>query len=273
MNGWQNHWLRLVLITLFCAGLSVVVQASVSGRTQSTANETEPGAPDFREFPAGDARKEAFFSFMTPLVESANASILKNRHQLEQLHPARRSDKGLFARQWHDLQSWWQQEYIELLAASYGLVPFDIEDPAQWDLLLRRVDVVPASLVLAQAANESAWGTSRFARQGNNYFGQWCFETGCGLVPRSRAKGRTYEVRSFDNARASVESYLNNINTHRAYLEFRQLRAKKRAEGEAISGLELATTLSRYSQRGKAYVREIRSMIQQNNLQSMDPES
>ncbi len=140
----------------------------------------------------------------------------------------------------------------------------DLHDPTFWAVLKRRVDAVPVDLVLVQAANESAWGTSRFAREGNNLFGQWCFRPGCGMVPEGRPDGATYEVAAFDSINESIRSYLNNLNTGRVYGDLRKIRAQCRNEGRDPQATELAKGLKSYSERGMAYVTEIRAMLRHN---------
>jgi Bax protein len=132
------------------------------------------------------------------------------------------------------------------------------------------VDIVPISLALAQAATESGWGTSRFVIEGNNLFGEWCYEPGCGLTPLRRDEGRSHEVRSFTRPAQSVESYVRNINTHEKYRSFRLLREQMRKEERELSGLELAGELTQYSERRGAYVEEVREMIRFNNLEDND---
>ena len=141
------------------------------------------------------------------------------------------------------------------------------------ETLLRRVDVVPVSLALAQAAKESGWGTSRFVREGNNLFGEWCFEEGCGIVPKARAPGRRHEVRSFESPQASVESYLRNINTHPGYRSLRGARKAQRETRKDLSGVALARELSQYSERREDYVTEVRNLIIGNDLESPAAES
>jgi Bax protein len=136
---------------------------------------------------------------------------------------------------------------------------------------LARVDTVPLSLVLAQAANESSWGQSRFAQEGNNLFGEWCFREGCGIVPEQRSAGKSHEVAAFDSVNASVRSYLHNLNTGRAYAALRKLRQQARAAGEAPKAMVLASGLARYSERGLAYVHEIKAMIRSNRELMMAP--
>ncbi len=136
--------------------------------------------------------------------------------------------------------------------------------------LLTRVDVLPPSLVLAQSANESAWGTSRFAREGNNFFGQWCFTRGCGMVPRARGEGAVHEVEAFPDAVVSVRSYLRNLNSHGMYQQLRDLRAGQRQKQEPVTGVLLAGGLKGYSSRGDEYIKELVAMINFNRLEQYD---
>lgn len=216
-----------------------------------------PEAPDFSEFAAGDARKAVFFEYMAPLIEQENDAILASREQILRIQEAGSA-------------TWSERRWMTLLADRYEMDDFNPTDPAHRAQLIKRVDKVPASMALAQAANESAWGTSRFARLGNNYFGQWCFVAGCGLVPEARNSGASHEVAAFESARESVRRYMNNINTHNAYLDLRNRRASLRAEGNDISGLALAPALIRYSERGQEYVSELQAMIRGNDLQQYD---
>jgi Bax protein len=189
-----------------------------------------------------DARKRHFFERLAPVVAAENARILAER---ERLLAARAAGNDAVARD---------------IAEDYD---FEWKGDA-WGALLKRVDVVPMRLALAQAAKESGWGRSRFARQGNNLFGQWCFSEGCGLVPKNRPDGDTHEVQAFDSVNHAVRSYLKNINTHRAYRALRGMRARARAAGRAPRAADLARTMTSYSERGEAYVRDILAMIRAN---------
>ena len=140
----------------------------------------------------------------------------------------------------------------------------------EWEILLRRVDIIPPSLAVAQAINESAWGRSRFAKEANNYYGQWCYSKGCGLEPLERDKGSRYEVRKFSSFEASVISYMKNLNTHYTYKDFRIERAKLRSEGKNITGLGLLPYLQGYSQVGSKYNKYIQSIITSSDLQDLD---
>jgi Bax protein len=123
---------------------------------------------------------------------------------------------------------------------------------------------VPVPLVLVQAANESAWGTSRFARIGLNYFGIWCYRKGCGMVPNGRTVGAIHEVAAFQSVDKAVASYFKNINTHNAYMIFRTIRAQLRAQNQPLIPKVLATGLIPYSERGVDYVIDINTMLRQN---------
>ncbi|HKL64326.1 MAG TPA: glucosaminidase domain-containing protein [Woeseiaceae bacterium] len=249
---WRGGEDRTVLTTLVVAAAAVLVIV-----VAVLALRPEP-VPDFRDWKAGAERKERFFAFMRPLIREENARILEQRERLQSLVAEEDAEEEI---------GWFDRRWLRGLAEKYGLDPEEAETDALIERLLMRVDIVPVSLALAQAAKESGWGTSRFAREGNNLFGQWCYEPGCGLVPHARGPGRSHEVRVFDSPRASVASYLRNINTHRGYRELRQARARLRAAGRPLSGLALAEQLHRYSERGQAYVEEIKGLIRYNRLE------
>lgn len=214
--------------------------------------------PDFRDFPAGPERKAAFFAFMQPLIEQENDSVRQVREQLLAI-AADDDDPG-----------WLERRWLRRIAVQYGLEPPIVIDEQFTGELLRHVDSVPVSLALAQAAKESGWGTSRFARKGNNLFGQWCFEAGCGLVPKSRVAGATHEVETFFSPQQSVAAYLHNLNSHTKYRAFRAERARLRRNNRNLSGMLLAETMSQYSERRDAYVLEIKQLIRTNDLDVLD---
>jgi Bax protein len=216
------------------------------------------GMPDFREAPAGRERKAAFFGYFLPIIEEQNREILNTRQKLTDWYLNRDEISSLHA------------DEINTIATRYRIHDFDIENDKSWQKLLRRVDVVPPSLALAQAANESAWGTSRFARQANNFYGQWCFKKGCGLVPKKRDAGKTHEVAAFDSPQESVKMYIRNLNSNSAYEPLRDARSQLRQLNQPVTGHALAAGLNRYSERGLEYVIELRSMIEYNKLARYD---
>ena len=136
--------------------------------------------------------------------------------------------------------------------------------------MLMRDDVVPPSLSLAQAASESGWGTSRFAAQGNSLFGQWTW--GKGLKPaEQRTSGLgDYRIAAFDSTAQAAYTYALNLNTQRAYRDLRLKRADLRRQSLRISGTVLAETLLHYSERGQAYIDDLKALIRQNRLDDAD---
>lgn len=232
------------------AGLAIALGVTgLIGYSQYESRVTKGvGFVQASEMPVEDtvdvrAKKKAFFDFMRPIVKAENARIRETRERL------------IAAREANETPGW-----IADVAARYK-VEWTGEE---WTLLLKRVDAVPLPLVLAQAANESSWGQSRFAQRGNNMFGQWCFSEGCGIVPNRRDSGKSHEVAAYDTVNASVRSYLRNINTTGAYRGLREIRWQARQQGRSASAAELAAGLSRYSERGSEYVSEIRAMIRTN---------
>ena len=211
---------------------------------------------DMRAIRETSERKAVFFKTVLPLVLQVNEQIIEDRSRLWDLQAQKRSGAELDA-----LDRFW----LAVMAERYGTKRGDIA------ALLDRHDVVPPSLALAQAATESAWGTSRFVREGNAMFGEWTFTAkDKGIVPNGREVGKTHRVRAFDSLYDSVHSYVTNLNKHRAYKEYRAQRAEMRAKGQSVDGMLLAGTLHRYSERGAAYVAELRSIISGNDLDLLD---
>ena len=203
-------------------------------------------------------KKELFLRALLPLVLAENAQLRAERRWLEKVMAnAGQNSKTV-------------QNRLRRLADEYGLDGG--EEPMELlPRLYRRIDVVPVGLVLAQAANESGWGTSRFSLEVNNLFGEWTYKARHGVLPQQRADGARHFVRSFGNLRASVRSYMHNINSGQAYAPLRELRARMRREGRELDPLLLAKGLVRYSARGEAYVAEIRAMIRSNGLNVLGP--
>lgn len=211
------------------------------------------GLADIRET---NERKAAFFKTVLPLVLQVNERILADRQRLRDIGADRRAGKPLAAgdRQW-----------LAVMAERYGTRRGDV------DALLANHDIVPPSLALAQAATESAWGTSRFVQEGNAIFGQRTFaQSHSGIVPSAREDGLTHRVRAFDTPLASVESYVINLNTHPAYAEFRAVRAGMRQKGQPLDGMRLAATLDKYSERGADYVADLHTIMSGNDLTLLD---
>ena len=161
--------------------------------------------------------------------------------------------------------------YAKRLAKLYSLpLPTSGIDEAWLKEMLNRVNVLPEALVLTQAANESAWGTSRFATEANNYFGHWCYSKGCGLVPLQRNEGSTHEVAKFSSSQESVHRYFMNLNRNKAYQDLRGIRMELANKGEDLLTLDAATKLTegllKYSERGTDYVTDLQAMIRHNKV-------
>ena len=202
-------------------------------------------------------RKRLFFLSVLPMVLMANGEISTQRETIIELFD--RFDRG-------ETLSEEQVELVELTGREYKVEGSPLLDPGVRKKLLQRVDIIPPSMALAQAASESAYGTSRFARVGNNLFGEWTFLPGTGLVPEGRPEGETYEVKRFSSLYLSVKSYMKNLNTHRAYQSLREKRARLRNQGKPLRGTDLASGLYLYSIRQEAYVEEILTIIKNNRL-------
>jgi len=213
--------------------------------------------PDFAAVVEIDLRKRQFFEFLKDYIYAANAEVLKTRQQLKGYDEIAASGSPF---------SPTERSWVLTLADEYDLDTTELSEREITAQLMIRVDEVPVAMALAQAANESAWGTSRFAIEGNNIFGQWCFESGCGLVPLQRKGNASYEVRKFDSIGASVAAYIKNINSQYSYEGLRVLRARMRSRNEPLNAFDLAAGLAAYSERGEDYVDEVQNLIIQNEL-------
>ena len=201
---------------------------------------------DLDRLPAPETRKDVFLRLMLPLVLIADEQVAAERRRLEDLAALERQGKSLDRR---------QAAWLEGLAFRYE-VP---DGPGRIAELLERVDMVPPSLALAQAALETGWGTSHLARRGNNLFGQ-----------NLEDDGEVVGQAQFPNLLDAVRSYVHNLDTHRAYRAFRRARAQARGQGGRLDGLALARTLTAYSELGHDYVDDVRTVIRANDLNLLD---
>lgn len=210
---------------------------------------------------AANASRTAFFDRLMPLIEAENRRLRAlrrdTRRRLEGLAGGRKADEA-------------ERATLAALAQAYRVDGDVLTDADARRELLRKVDEVPASLALAQAANESAWGTSRFAREGNNLFGIWTFDESKGIVPLKRSPGKKHLVRRFDSEAESIRYYMHTLNSHPAYKGLRTTRARMRADGSGLDGHALADGLEAYSAKGDEYVRLIRQIIERYDLAAFD---
>jgi len=217
--------------------------------------------PDFASIRDVKEKKRQFFNYIRPAIERENNKLLQLRQKVIAI-----KDR-LLLEQVIDLE---QQRFLVQLSKSYKVKNI-YGQLSQVDELLARIDIVPSSLILVQAANESAWGTSRFARIGLNFFGIWCYTKGCGMVPNARDDEAIHEVESFNSVDNAVQRYLHNINTNSAYVVLRTIRSQLRTQEQPLSPEILATGLLPYSERGSDYVLEITSMIRHNQVYFNSP--
>ncbi|MBL4585020.1 MAG: glucosaminidase domain-containing protein [Pseudomonadales bacterium] len=215
--------------------------------------------------------KKQFYQSLLPFIERENNAITALRSDLKKIH----TQLGA-GNQVSDQQS----ALLLTLSKTYRVKPNKTpasqtvnSDQITVEKLLVKIDHIPASLVLSQSANESAWGRSRFATEANNYFGIWCFKPGCGVVPSGRPAKATYEVTRYQSVSHSVTAYFRNINSHPAYSQLREIRAELRHKDEPITGAALAGGLEHYSARGDAYIEELRAMIRYNKLEGITLQS
>ena len=209
--------------------------------------------PDFDNLEPVD-RKAQFFRWLAPVVARENVRVGGVRRRLLYL-----DKKARGGRRWCDHERAFLQELAQLYKVSADV----LEQSPGFRALLRRVDTVPPRLVLAQAAVESGWGTSRFARDANNYFGIWTWRH-AGLVPAEREAGANHTVATYEDAAESVRVYLFTLDAGAVYSDLRRLRAEARAAGLPPRAYDLAAGLRGYSERGDAYVAEIRAVLRAN---------
>jgi len=203
-------------------------------------------------------RKGLFFKTVLPLVLQVNEEIQKDRERLADLisREKRGVKIGPVDRLW-----------LIVMAERYKTKRGNLK------ALVERVDIIPPSLALAQAAEESGWGTSRFVREGNAMFGQWTTADSEGIIPKNRDAGKTHKIKAFKSLLHSVRSYARNLNTHRAYRDLRRARMQLRQQGKPLIGLGLTGQLTSYSERGEEYVKTLRTIIGVNKLIRFDDAS
>ena len=217
-----------------------------------------------KEIPV-ETKKRVFFRLLGPLILHANELIQADRQQLESIFEALRTGKTLTPP---------EQTFLIETAVAYKVAEkegdIDISDNALQDELIRRVDSLPPSLVLAQTAEESGWGTSRFAVEGNALFGLWTWSDE-GITPeQQRSEHGDHKIASYETPLQSVIAYMQNLNTHPSYETLRARRAELRSAGTKVTGWELAKTLTKYSERGQEYVDSLHALMKTNLLMETD---
>ena len=204
---------------------------------------------DLNKMKSVTQKKETFLKILLPLVVAENENILKDRRYLIKILKQNQSEKNT---------NWINKKYKEYRVSKKNI-----------DELIEKIDIIPTSIALAQAAKESGWGTSRFALEGNAIFGQWTWN-GAGIEPLDKTEGQNHKILKFPLLRASVKAYITNLNTHSGYKNFRKKRLELRNENKNLSGLDLIHELENYAQTGKEYTRILEKIIKQNNLDEFE---
>ena len=205
---------------------------------------------ELKQIQSSKERKNLFIKIVLPLILSENNRIKRDRVTLFKILNKSINTKA-------------EKEWLNKKFKRYGVVNKDLST------LKIRMDEIPVSLALAQAAKETGWGTSRFAIEGNALFGQWTY-SGEGIKPAAAGKDEKHKVMAFSVLKASVRAYQRNLNTHVSYKEFRKARAIQRDNGESLNSLELSNFLTMYAQNGEEYISTLKKIINQNNLRDFD---
>ena len=195
-------------------------------------------------------KKDTFIKIVIPLILDENNKILENRKKLFKILGKSTNSMG-------------EKRWLKRRFKEYGIKKEDITE------LKVKMDIIPTSIAIAQAAKESGWGTSRFALEGNAMFGQWTWSKN-GIEPTEKSKNQDHKILKFSMLRSSVKAYKNNLNTHRGYREFREKRAELRKNNKKISGLKLVNYLYNYAATGKEYTKILKKIIEQNRLTDFD---
>jgi len=205
---------------------------------------------DLDEITSVKLKKETFIKIVLPLVVAENQKILDDRYKLKLISRKKMtSDK--------------EKSWLILKFKEYKVLKSSVKE------LEKRMDIIPISIAIAQAAKESGWGTSRFALEGNAIFGQWTWN-GKGIAPLDRNKEQRHKILRFPILRASVKAYKNNLNTHKSYKEFREIRFKLRSKNRSIEGKKLIFALNSYAQTGAEYTKTLAKIIDQNSLDEFE---
>ena len=205
---------------------------------------------DLKKIKSTNKRKDTFIKIVMPLILSENEKILEDRNKLFRILGKQSNTMG-------------EKVWLKRRLKDYGIKGEDIAE------LKLRMDIVPTSIAIAQAAKESGWGTSRFALEGNAMYGQWTW-SGEGIEPSKKDKKKEHKILKFPKLQSSVAAYMKNLNTHRGYSEFRDKRSKIREKKQEVNGLDLVDYLYNYAQTGSEYVKTLKIIIQQNNLNDFD---
>ena len=205
---------------------------------------------DLKKIKSTNKRKDTFIKIIMPLILNENEKILNDRNKLFKILGKQSNTMG-------------EKVWLKRRFKDYEIKGEDIAE------LKSRMDIVPTSIAIAQAAKESGWGTSRFALEGNAMYGQWTWG-GDGIEPSKKDSKKEHKILKFPKLQSSVSAYMKNLNTHRGYSEFRKERAEIREKNQIVKGIDLVVYLYNYAETGSEYVKILKKIIEQNNLTDFD---
>ncbi|MGK0268277.1 MAG: Bax protein [Paraglaciecola sp.] len=231
---------------------------SLEGMHVARLDNSTKDVPSFSGYADVIEKKRAFFAYLQPEIQRQNKIVIKERQMVFALQAVLLQQKVFNEHQ--------QKVFNKLIAKYQFSGDKELSLELTLAMLIRRVDTIPEALILVQAANESGWGVSRFAQQGYNFFGLWCFKKGCGFVPRQRDEDAEHEVAKFRDLSHAIMTYIRNLNRHYAYKDLRVIRENLRQEDKLVTAKALASGLSSYSERGQAYIDELISMLRVNKI-------
>ncbi len=241
---------RIVTMGLFIGSLCLVAPAMAQAADYKTVSDASlSGLPQ---------QHSAFVKSVLSSADKANQSILHDRERLQKLQKQHEQGKAL---------SNADQRWVTNLATSYKVAAPSVEKSATWQELNKRVDIVPPSLVLAQAIQESGWGKSSLAKRANNFFGQRCYHKGCGVSTSTSSRSGYAKYSSIHEA---INTYMHNLNSNNAYRKMREIRFSQRSNNQMINSLALVNGMTAYSELGGGYVAKIKSVVSRLQLQRFD---
>ena len=205
---------------------------------------------DLKKIKSTNKRKDTFIKIIMPLILNENEKILNDRNKLFKILGKQSNTMG-------------EKVWLKRRFKDYEIKGEDIAE------LKLRMDIIPTSIAIAQAAKESGWGTSRFALEGNAMYGQWTWG-GDGIEPSKKDSKKEHKILKFPKLQSSVSAYMKNLNTHRGYSEFRKERAEIREKNQIVKGIDLVVYLYNYAETGSEYVKILKKIIEQNNLTDFD---
>ncbi len=258
----HNKFFSLFMIFIIIVfAITNIVHASQVNEIEVFKVEQFSSLPEFSSSLTYDERIQSFFDFLHPIIKAENSSILYDRTKLIQL--IAKSEKGNLKIK--DIN------WINEKAQYYKLQNFSHKHQNDLSFLLTRIDVIPELMVMSQAAIESAYGTSGFAKRANNLFGMRTLSPDNGIIPKRRPKGAHFFIAKYDTVNKSIQCYLRNLNTHKAYNDLRETREDFHKNNKPIDAYMLANGLTKYSSEGNVYVQKIRrTMKKHENRISVD---